>query len=970
MASVMAAQTPRFERDVQPIFALNCFACHGGTAMIGLDLRTAASTLAGSHEGPVVVPGSAEKSLLYQKVSGRTMPPPAFNLSLTDAQIESIKKWIEAGAPSDEAEVTAAKLQTEAARFEKAILPIFRSRCFSCHATSQPMAGLDLRTVESVLRGGASGPVLSNHGAEKSILFRRVANHSMPPAGSAEPLTDTEVQQLRRWIDGLTVSPRAVGARERETFAAAEAPEVTEKDRAYWAFRKPGAAAVPAVKDKNRVRTPIDAFALAKLESKGLTLSADVDPLTLMRRAYFDLIGLPPSPEEVEAFLADRRPGAYERLLDRLLESDQYGERWGRHWLDAAGYTEVQMFDNNVGSTEIFEGIWKYRDYVVKAFNQDKPYDRFLTEQLAGDEMSDWRNAKQYTPEMLELLIATGYLRSVYDRTNQDVVNLPGERYDVLFHLMEKISTGILGLTMGCARCHSHKYDPIPQRDYYRLMAFFTPGYNPVNWKQPKHRYLHSVSKAEEEEIARHNAEIDRPLKELKERLAGLRRPHEGKLLETRLQALPEAIRAETREALATAAEKRDPVQKFLASKFEKALAVTAEEVTKALSDPDRAAAAKLEQQIALLNGYRRSFEKIQALWDLGPPPKMRFLRRGDVESPGPRVEPGFLTVLSEPGKTDVLRPPETQGNTSSYRLALARWLTSRNHPLTARVMVNRVWQHHFGRGIVETPENFGRSGSPPTHPELLDWLAVNFMDNGWTLKRLHKLIMTSTVFRQSSRQQGAGGSPEALKLDPQNRLLWRMNLRRLEAEVIRDAMLAASGKLDRTMGGPPAFGPAMSDGLTKLVDGFNKQQEIKAEGTWRRSLYLFARRNFPLAFLEAFDGPVMQVNCTRRMNSVSPMQSLTALNDDFAVESGRHLAERAQKMLEAGRGVGPVEAAFLLALSRRPRAEERDLAATHLQKQEALYLKANTAAAKARQMALASFAQMLMASNEFLYVE
>ena len=423
---------------------------------------------------------------------------------------------------------------------------------------------------------------------------------------------------------------------------------------------------------------PIDAFVLAKLEAKGLSFSTDAPNSTLMRRAYLDLTGLPPTPEEIKAFVADNRPGAYERLVDRLLASPQYGERWGRHWLDATGYTDVTGADIFLETIEVHEGMWRYRDYVVRSFNDDKPYDRFVTEQLAGDELVDWRSAKKFTPQILDSLTATGYLRSVYDHTDADIVNLPHERYEVLFHVAEKVSSSLLGLTVGCARCHSHKYDPIPQRDFYRFLSIFAPAYNPWNWTQPKNRVVATVSPSDEEEIKRHNADLDKPIADLQKELATLLKPYQERLLDAKLQNLPAEIRADTKTALETPADKQDDVQKFLVKKFGESLKIKPEEVEKALKEADVTAKAKIDQQIKTLNSYRRPLEKIQVLLDVGPPSAMRLLQRGNVEMPGPRVEPGALTVLSEPGKSDIVRPPDAQGKTSGYRLAFARWLTSR----------------------------------------------------------------------------------------------------------------------------------------------------------------------------------------------------------------------------------------------------------------------------------------------------
>lgn len=951
VAATLAAQ-PRFEKDILPIFTANCFACHGGRSMVGLDLRTGSSALRGSDQGPVIVKGDASGSLLYQKISQRLMPPPAFNLKLTDPEIETVKRWIDAGSPSDEAESAARRWKEQAARFDKEALPILKARCFQCHAGDKPMAGLDLRTLESLLRGSANGPVIEEGVADKSILVRRITNKSMPPPGAGSPVTEDELRALRRWID-TTSFPVLTTRKERTSFTKAEAPDYAEKDRLWWAFQKPVKKPVPAVHARQRVRTPIDAFALSALETKGLSLSPDASPQTWIRRAYLDLTGLPPSPKELEEYLADKGPGANQRVIDKLLDSPHYAERWGRSWLDVAGYSDAAGFDNCFPVVEVYEGMWRYRDYVINAFRQDKPFDRFLVEQLAGDELYDWRNAKTYTPEMRDALIATGYLRSIYDRTDADIVNLVNERYDVLFDLMEKVSTGLLGITVNCARCHSHKFDPIAQRDYYRLQAVFLPAFNPMNWKQPKNRWLPDVAKQEEEEIKAHNAEIDRQIADLRKQVDRIRKPYEDKLLEAKLGNIPEPIRAETRTALKTAADSRNEVQKFLASKFEKQLKVAPEELDKAMTTDHRSFTHKLDEQIQTFTAYKRTFGKIQALWDVGPPPVSRLLQRGAVESPGPKVTPGVPGVLSS-SNGDLQRPAETPEGSTGLRLAFAKWLTSRDNPLTARVFVNRVWQQHFGRGIVETLENFGRMGATPSNQGLLDWLAVDFMEHGWSVKRLHKLIMTSSVYLQSSAYR-----EDAANIDPENKLLWRRDLMRLDAESVRDSILAASGKLDRTVGGSPIILKVRPDGLQELV-----ADEQHPNPNFRRSLYILSRRNYPHQFLQVFDFPTIQINCVRRSRSATPLQSLALMNDEFVLEEARYLADRVRSASD------PIEQAYLLTLARRPDREERNLATEHIRKQTAIYLLANATPDTARTKAMASFCQMLLSSNEFLYID
>ena len=965
--ATVVAQQPRFERDVLPIVTAKCLSCHGGNSLVGLDLRTAASLFEGSHNGPVVVKGSAEESLLYKKISSRMMPPEAFKRPLTEAEIETIRLWIEGGAVSDEGGRIVLS-DEQVAKFDAEALPVFKARCIACHSGAQPTGGLDLGTLRSLLGGSHNGPVIVEGSADASILIRKVTSRAMPPPGAGPPLDDREIERLRRWVDTSKFGIRADRAgSERVTFTEKEAPPVTEQQRRFWAFRKPAARPAPPVRDGGRVRNEIDAFVLARLESKGLTFSPEASQEVLMRRAYFDLSGLPPSPEEIEGFISDTKPGAYERLIDRLLASPAYGERWGRHWLDSAGYIDTTGSDNDLATIVVFEGMWRYRDYVVKSFNDDKPYDRFLTEQLAGDELVDWRNAEKYTPEILESLIATGYLRTAFDRTRADITNLYKERHDVLFALMEKVSTSLMGLTVGCARCHSHRFDPIPQRDYYRFLALFTPAYNPMDWKQPQHRFLPDVPKPKQEEIDRHNAEIDKPLKELEEERTRLRQPYEDGLLDKKLEALPEEIRADTKTAVRTDEEERTQIQKYLFKKFGEKLAVKPEEVDEALaSNPQHSEEQeKLDQQIATLEGDKRSYGKIQALWDVAAPPTTRLLQRGAVESPGPPVKPGFLEVLSAPGSTDSVRPSGAQGETSGHRLALARWLTSSDNPLTARVAVNRVWQHHFGVGIVATPENFGELGARPTHPGLLDWLAADFVKNGWKMKRLHRMIMTSTVYRQSSRQPESRQHTAAKKADPLNRLLWRMNMRRLEAEAVRDAILAASGKLERTLGGPAIMVAHDPSGLQSI-----DPEDPTPNAAGRRSLYVLARRSYPLNFLEVFDYPLIQTGCNRRINSATPLQSLTLMNDGFVIEHAEQLGERVERVADGASVEEKIGTAYLLALSRRPTPKETELSLGHLGKQEELYRKANVPAREAASKALASLAQMLLASNEFLYVE
>ena len=746
--------------------------------------------------------------------------------------------------------------------------------------------------------------------------------------------------------------------------AVADETAISPRDRQFWSFRPPLGVTPPEVESDERVRTPLDAFVLARLEAAGLSLSPDAPPRTLLRRAYFDLIGLPPSPEEVEAFLQDTRPDAYERLIDQLLDSPHYGERWGRHWLDAAGYTDTASRDTGQEFLTLNEGIWRYRDYVVRSFNQDKPYDRFLTEQLAGDELVPWRNAEEFTPEIREALIATGFLRLATDVTDEDLANVPEKHYEVLDQVVRMISTNLLGLTTGCARCHDHKYDPIPQQDYYRLLAVFASAYNPEEWLQPKNRVLSYVSKTRQVELERHNAQVTVELEKLQAQLTKLHKPYRKRLFEKKLQTIPQSLIGETRSAFETPQEKRDRIQRFLFRKLQETLTITREEIEPQLSESHRLATTKLQAEISAVEGRLRPPGKIQALWDVGSPPTIRVLERGDLQAPGTPVNPGFLVVLSDPGRSRAQRPSETIDSSSGRRLALARWLTSRDHPLTARVLVNRIWQHHFGKGIV-AGDNFGRQGTSPTHPELLDWLAVDFMEAGWKIKRLHRLIMTSSVYRQSSIRAEPSSPSAAESVDPQNKLLWRMNLKRIEAEAVRDAVLAVSGKLDRRIGGEPIALEISPDGQQIVA-----HSDDDVSGAYRRSLYLLARRNYPLTFLEVFDFPIMAVNCTRRTHAATPLQSLQLLNSEFAMQQADFFAARVGQIVKGADTGETISTVYQIALSRQPTVEEVEFCSEHLLEQARLYRDQGVSTAEASQRALASLCQMLICSSEFLYID
>jgi hypothetical protein len=752
----------------------------------------------------------------------------------------------------------------------------------------------------------------------------------------------------------------------RALLAAPPSDSVSDDDRQFWSFQKVVRPAVPRLQTSERGRTPIDAFILARLEAAGVTLSPVGDRRTLIRRLYLDLVGLAPSPAAVEAFVTDETPDAWERLVDQLLASPQFGERWGRHWLDVVGYVDTVGFDVDADNIITSENKWLYRDYVIRSFNDDKPYNRFLLEQLAGDELVDWRNAPKFTPEIRELLVATGFLRTAQDFTHEDVGNIPQNHFGILHDTLEIVGTSILGLTLNCARCHNHKFDPIPQEDYYRLMAAFTPAYNPQNWKivfpydkKLEDRTVADVSPADRAEIEQHNADIDREVLELQKKLDVVRHPYREKLFETKLATVPEPIRADTKAALELPADKRSEVQKYLAGKFEGALKVTPEEISKELGETDKRAAEQIAAEMADLSGRRRSFGKIQALYDVGQPPVTRRLVRGNYETPGAEVEPGFLRVLCDAQVSPLASAAPPCAGTSGRRVALANWLTardSRSAALTARVMVNRLWQHLFGVGIVSSPENFGPGGSPPTHPELLEWVSDEFQQNGWRVKPLIRMIVCSNVYRQSA------SVPDAAKAghDPDNRLLWRMRLKRLESEAIRDCVLAVAGNVDATAGGPPIMLEARPDGMIVIAE----KQLPTPTAKWRRSVYLLARRAFQLSEFTAFDQPVVATTCPERNRSAVPLQALTMLNGAFLWEQSERLAER----LPAGSCDEQISALFERVLAREPSGDESRQSAQFLERQSDLYREQGSQADAAEHKALVHLCHALLNTSEFLY--
>ena len=851
--------------------------------------------------------------------------------------------------------------------FETHVAPILRTYCWACHGSEGRAANLDLRNRPLILKGGDSGPVLVPGDAEASLLFQRVVKKEMPPEKTSYPHvvyspvkpTGEHIATLRAWIDA-----GAPARYEGRKLNRREDPTWTEEDRSRWAFQKPRRQATPEVENQDRVRTPIDAFLLRELEKKGLEFSPDVDPITLLRRISLDLTGLLPTTAEIETFLSDAAPGAYERVVDRLLASSHYGERWGRHWLDAAGYVDTLGSDNDANMIPRPD-TWRYRDYVIDSFNEDKPYDQFLMQQLAGDELVPWQGAETFTPEIKESLIATGFLRMVVDSTHEQVLNTADIRTKVLFQTVQVVSSSLLGLTTHCAQCHTHKFDPISQADFYRLTGLFQPAYDPQNWKDARWRQLYTVPEAKKLAIDEANGKIKAQVEEVQKEIDAVRQPHHNKLYTEKLALVPEEIRADTNAAVKVERKKRTPVQRFLASKFETSLKVPVTSVDALLPDADKQRIADAQKRVSELNSQTQRYGVIQGLWDMGDPVTYLY-RRGNFERPGPQVAPGVPKILDDPEAPFELPPPNNMRATG-YRTTFARWVTRRDHPLTARVYANRVWSHYFGRGIVSTLDNFGASGSEPSHPELLDWLATEFASD-WGIKRLHRLICTSTAYRQAS-QSPSVLAERGVERDPGNLLLWRMPLRRLESEIIRDRVLSVAGTLALRQGGEPVPIRTRADSGVE-VDTSKLADPSEA---FRRSIYLFSRRNYHLTELNVFDQPVVAQNCTQRTSSAVVLQSLAMMNGKFSVEQAAHFASRVRGLTagsEKNDVAAWVEIAFRLALARPVTDEEIELGRRLITEQIAGYREQEKFSGEEGERALQNLCHMLLNTNEFLYVQ
>ncbi|MCC6539141.1 MAG: DUF1553 domain-containing protein [Bryobacterales bacterium] len=752
----------------------------------------------------------------------------------------------------------------DAAFYESTIRPILRNNCLGCHSDRKLTSGVSVETRESILRGGNRGPLINKDKPAESLLLHAVRHSGdapkMPPGG--KKLTDEQTAALEKWIAGDVPMPAALLKTKR---AGAN----------HWAFQAPKKIAPPAVSDAAWPKNAIDHFILAKLDAAKLKPSPEAARETLLRRVYLDVVGLPPTPKEVADFQADASANAYEKVVDRLLASQHYGERWGRHWLDLARYADSDGY-----TIDAPRDIWKYRDWVIGAINADMPFDRFVLEQFAGDLLPNPTN---------EQLTAPGFHRNT-PSNYEGGIDFEQYRVEAVADRVATTGAVFLGLTLGCARCHDHKYDPVSQREFYQLFAFLN-NVDEVDKEADRNLFNKPFLEfGKPDEVARKNAIVSM-----------------ARVLETELEGY--------RLTLSN------------------------------LSDEEKAKDPGLKERQASLRALRQRMPKVTSTMIMRelPTPRDAYIHLGgDFLRKGAPVGPGALGVLNP--------LPEPAPGQRLNRADLARWLTSRDNALTARVTVNRMWQKYFGKGIVETDNDFGITGDKPSHPELLDWLAVEFMDRGWSQKAMHKVMVMSAAYRQSSLAR-----PDATAVDPDNKLLARQSRVRLDAEIVRDSSLVAAGLFHPAVGGPSVY-PPQPAGVYQVTQVRREWKTSTGGDRYRRGMYTFFQRSAPHPSLIVFDAPDATVTCTRRVRSNTPLQALTQLNDEATKEFSEAMAKR---MAAVADDKAKLEQGFLMALNRAPRADE---SARLLR-----YLAAQRDAKAGEERAWASVARVLLNLDEFL---
>lgn len=797
--------------------------------------------------------------------------------------------------------------------YEKEVLPILKESCYKCHTGKKVRGGLRLDSRSAILKGGDLGPAVRLDKIETSPLLKAIHfkdNLEMPPAGK---LPAAKIAILERWVrEGLPFAP---GKEEVVKSPEHKKHEITAEDRNWWAYRPLKRPAVPTVKNTAWLRSPIDAFVLSRLEEKGLIPVAPADRVALIRRVTYDLTGLPPTPDEIDGFVRDMRPDAYERLIDRLLSSPGYGEKWGRHWLDLVRFAETNGYERD--GPKPF--AWRFRDYIIRSFNDDKPYDRLIREHLAGDELPE---------EDPDAIVATGFYRlGLWDDEPADPKQARADEIDDWITTTGQV---FLATTMNCARCHDHKRDPLSQKDYYRLAAFFQDVKHFSNSRDPRSRTnLTDITPIEER--SKYQDEVKRK----EARVAELTRAME--------QIENEAIKKmPTEEQRAAEGIDRPQVirklKPFLTDEQAKVYFKLRGERTRLEKTPHPARELALSVNNCLVR-----------------PPATHVMIRGSPHALGDKVEPGFPVVFNVPNPK--IPAPAATARTSGRRTVLANWITSADNPLAARVMANRLWQYHFGRGIVPTPSDFGKLGEMPSHPELLDWLASELLEGGWSLKRLHRLILTSNVYQLSSQAQRNG-----LARDPANTLYWRFPMRRLSAEEVRDSILAVSGQLNRRMAGPgiyPTIPKEVLAGQSRPGEGWGKSPPAEQS---RRSVYIHVKRSLIVPILQTHDLADTDSTCSVRYTTTVPTQALGMLNGEFTNELARALVSRLRT--EAPDDLGAqVRRTIRLTTGRIPTEDE-------VTKDLAFIREMQTSSKLDEPSALAMYCLLALNSNEFMYLD
>jgi hypothetical protein len=864
--------------------------------------------------------------------------------------------------------------------------PAALAKCQQCHGETVQMSHLSLTSRDAMLKGGDHGAALIPGNAEDSLIYKRITGQVRPamPMAPLPGLTNEEIAAFRDWINadapmssGENTAPTAIKTDDGSLLSYGNYKErkITDADRQWWAFKKPVAKLAPQVSDARWSKNPIDAFVRAKHEEKGLTPAPMADRHTLIRRAYLDLVGILPTPAEVDAFVSDKSPSAYEHIIDNLLASPHYGERWARMWLDVARYADSTGYEYDYD----FDNAWRYRDYVIKAFNQDEPYNQFIKEQLAGDELDN---------PTFDSLTATGFVRMGPRVLDRDLEN-PNYRFDYMDDMVRTTFQAFQGLTVNCARCHDHKFDPITRRDYYKSLAIFNSY---VEYDYPL------VPKEEWSTYETAANDVNAKIKTLNQQIGKIEEPYKKALFQKMLAKYPEDIQ----DAFKTPEDQRTPGQKLLVAQVSRVSGADDDEPAAKikLNDEDTKARQGVEDQIAALKkqippkhptamGIRDGDYRFTphqpfqpgtfggiAYEDFGfkgkympspgetyTPPPMYFASTGlsafADEIKAPVIEPGFLTVLST-APARIAPPTQSAFPTSGRRRALAEFIASEDNPLTARVMVNRLWYQHFGQGIVATPNNFGKMGTEPSNLALIDWLATEFVRQGWSVKQMQRLIMTSETYKMASAYYDGTNAAK----DSTNQFLWRFPVKRLEAEIIRDAALSASGDLNPEAGGP-AFFPPVPKSIVAGAPIKGKWLITKDEpSTYKRSIYASVKRNLKYPMFDVFDQPNASLSCERREVTTVPTQALTLFNNETYLVQSQDLAARLQR--EAGSDpAAQVKLLYRIAYSREAGAKEVQQALEFLKSRGATGPQTGVLALSP----LAELAHVVLNSNEFVYI-